>query len=350
MERNNFVMANTTWLRSRNLAGFSVLLMTLGFALVLPGVLRAVEGDAPLVPLPEAAVSPAENPATAEKVALGKQLFFDPRLSGGNDMSCASCHLPEKALADGLPRAKGAGGKDLTRNTPTLWNVALQDSFFWDGRARSLEEQALFPIESPDEMAQDLEELVAELAAIPGYARQFQAVFGGPVSAAGIAQALAAFQRTLITPNAPFDRYLAGEKNALSREAQQGLEVFRSSACVRCHQGPLLSDGRYYRLTSGGSDLGREAATGNAEHRYKFRTPSLRNVAETGPYMHDGSEQTLFDAVALYFRSTAPAGPGALPVDFEPLLGRSYSEIDALVEFLRSLSGEMPQIAPPELP
>lgn len=341
---------STAWFKSGKLTGVGILLLLLGFAASLCGVLWGVEGGPPLVPLPQAVASPAENPTTAEKVALGKQLFFDPRLSGGNDMSCASCHLPEKALADGLPRAKGAGGKEVARNTPTLWNVALQNSFFWDGRAGSLEEQALFPIESPDEMAQDLDELVGELAAIPGYARQFQAVFGGAVSRAGIAQALAAFQRTLVTSNAPFDRYLAGDKNALSQEARQGLEIFQSSGCVRCHQGPLLSDGRFYRITSGGSDLGRETASGDAEDRYKFRTPSLRNVADTAPYMHDGSVQTLFDAVALYFRSTAPAGPGALPVDIEPLLGRSYSEIDSLVEFLRSLSGDMPEITPPELP
>ena len=341
---------STAWFKSGKLAGAGLLLLLLGFAASLFGVLWGVEGGPPLVPLPRAVASPAENPTTAEKVALGKQLFFDPRLSGGNDMSCASCHLPEKALADGLPRAKGAGGKEVARNTPTLWNAAFQNSFFWDGRAGSLEEQALFPIESPDEMAQDLDELVGELAAIPGYTRQFQAVFGGAVNRAGIAQALAAFQRTLVTSNAPFDRYLAGDKNALSQEARQGLEIFQSSGCVRCHQGPLLSDGRFYRITSGGSDLGRETGSGDAEDRYKFRTPSLRNVADTAPYMHDGSVQTLFDAVALYFRSTAPAGPGALPVDIEPLLGRSYSEIDSLVEFLRSLSGDMPEITPPELP
>ena len=299
--------------------------------------------------LPVAAPEPEDNRTTPAKVQLGKQLFFDPRLSGNNEMSCATCHLPEKALTDERPRAIGAGGKELARNTPTLWNIGLQTSFFWDGRAASLEEQALIPIQSPDEMAQNLDELVAELAAVPGYAAQFEAVFERPVNVADIARAIAAFQRTLLTPNSPFDRYVAGDKSALSAEAKQGMDVFQRDGCIRCHNGPLLSDGKFYRLSAGG-DPGRGQVTGDPLERYKFRTPSLRNIAETKPYMHDGSARTLFDAVAFYFRHTPPSGPDALPVDIEPLLGQSYSEIDAVVEFLRSLTGEMPLVEQPDLP
>ncbi len=305
---------------------------------------------AKLALLPAGVAAPTDNPTTDAKVALGKQLFFDPRLSGSNDMSCATCHLPEKALTDGESRARGAGGKELARNTLTLWNVGLETTFFWDGRAATLEEQALMPIESPDEMAQDLDQLVAELAAIPGYVKQFEAVFQRPINSVDIARAIAAFERTLLTPNAPFDRYLAGDSGALSEEAKRGLEIFQRNGCSCCHNGPLLSDGKFYRLSVGGGDHGRERATGFSDDRYKFRTPSLRNVAETNPYMHDGSERTLSDAVAFYFRHTAPSGPDTLPVDIEPLLGQSYSEIDAIVEFLRSLSGEMPAIDRPDLP
>lgn len=175
---------------------------------------RAQEGDAdpqPLSRVPPRVPSPEHNPTTPQKVALGRQLFFDARLSGDSRMSCASCHQPEKALTDGLSRAKGHNGKPLERNTPTLLNVGFYAQYFWDGRAASLEEQALMPIESPDEMHQDLEKLEQELNAVPSYVEQFQLVFGTGVTRDGMAQALAAFQRTLLTRPSPFDRYLRGD-------------------------------------------------------------------------------------------------------------------------------------------
>lgn len=304
----------------------------------------------PLVPLPKAVTSPADNPATPEKIALGKQLFFDPRLSGDNTMSCASCHLPDKAMGDGLPQAKGHGGKILARNTPTLLNVGFYERYVWDGRVKSLEEQALGPIQSPDEMNQDLAELERELNAIPGYVEQFEKVFSTQVTRDGIAKALAAFERTLVTGPSPVDRFLAGDKSALSADAKQGMELFLGDAgCVRCHQGPLLSDGKLYRLGIGVGDEGLAAVTGKKEDRGKFRTPSLRNIAQTGPYMHDGSKKSLQEVVEFYYRGV-PVGAKELPLDVEPLLGQSYSEIPALVAFLESLSGEAPQVAKPELP
>jgi cytochrome c peroxidase len=191
--------------------------------------------------------------------------------------------------------------------------------------------------------------LTKELAAVPGYARQFERVFGQSVNTEGIAKALAAFQRTLVTRNSPFDRYLAGDKDALSPRAKEGLELFKGDAgCIRCHHGPLLSDGKYYRLGVGRGDQGRGAVTGKREDLYKFRTPSLRDVAETGPYMHDGSLATLFDVVEFYYRGVSSRGLDGLELDIEPLLGQSYSEIDSVVEFLKSLSGEPPNIAPPK--
>ena len=180
-------------------------------------------------------------------------------------------------------------------------------TLFWDGRASSLEEQALVPIQSPVEMNQDLDELEAELAAIPGYVDKFKQVFGTKPNAAGIAKALAALQRTLLTEPSPFDRFLEGDKDALSPKAREGLELFRGEAgCVRCHNGPLLSDGQYYRLGVSYKDLGRAKVTGKREDRYRFRTPSLRNVAETGPYMHDGSQETLEDVVTSIGASPTP--------------------------------------------
>jgi cytochrome c peroxidase len=212
--------------------------------------------------LPPAAPTPADNPTTPEKIALGKQLFFDSRLSGDNSKSCASCHLPEKAFTDGLPRAKGSGGKELARNTLTLLNVGFYSAYFWDGRAGSLEEQALFPIQAPDEMNQDLIALEKELNAVPGYVTQFQAVFVSRVTTDNIAKALAAFERTLVSRNSPFDRYLAGGKSALSEEAERGWELFRGAECIRCHNGPNFSDSKFYRLGTTFRDRGRGAVTG----------------------------------------------------------------------------------------
>ncbi len=304
-----------------------------------------------LAALPDEIPSPSDNPTTPEKVALGKKLFFDPRLSGDNSMSCATCHAPDKGFGDALPRGKGAGGKELSRNSQTVLNVAYLDSLFWDGRAKTLEEQALAPIESPDEMNQDLDELVKELSAIDGYVDQFKDVFDEPVSKAGIAKSLAAFQRTLVTRNSPLDRYLAGDKDALSAKARRGMRLFMGEAdCIRCHNGPLLTDGKFYRLGVSFRDRGRAAVTGNDDDLNKFRTPPLRDIAKTGPYMHDGSEKSLFDVVEFYFRRAPNAGPNGLDLDIEPLVGQSYSDIDAIVEFLKALDGELPKIEPPELP
>lgn len=286
-----------------------------------------------------------------EKVALGKQLFFDPRLSGDNKMSCATCHLPDKAFGDGLARAKGHGDKTLTRNTPSLLNVGFYERYDWDGRAKSLEEQSLGPIQSPDEMNQDLAELERELNAVPGYVERFQKVFGTKVTRDGISKSLAAFQRTLVTKPSPFDRYLAGDKTALSAEAKQGMELFEGSAgCVRCHQGPLLSDSKLYRLGVSFKDEGLGAVTGKKQDKGKFRTPSLRNIAETGPYMHNGSKKTLSSVVEFYYRGVPTTTSDGLPLDVQPMLGQSFSEISALVAFLESLTGEAPKVERPELP
>lgn len=312
---------------------------------------QATAAEPQLPPLPKSVASPQDNPITAAKVELGKQLFFDKRLSGDNTLSCASCHQPERAFADGLARSPGAGGKQLARNTPTVLNAALFKKLFWDGRASSLEEQALQPIQSRDEMNQDLDELERELAAVPGCRKQFQEVFGTGVTRQGIAQALAAFQRTLLSGPSPVDRYLAGDQSALSPQARRGLGLFMGDAgCIRCHHGPLLSDGKFYRVGPTFDDRGLATITGKQDDVYKFRTPSLRNVAETGPYMHDGSLATLTDVVTYYYRGVPFTAPGGHSLDVAPLLDRSFDEIPDLVAFLKALSGEVPKIEPPTLP
>lgn len=304
-----------------------------------------------LVALPRTVEAPRTNPTTTDKIELGRKLFFDPRLSGDNEMSCATCHVPGKAYGDGLALSPGAGGKPLSRNTPTCLNVGFFKTFFWDGRAGSLEEQALGPIQSSAEMNQDLDALETELAAIPGYVAEFQAVFGTKPNMDGIAKSLAAFQRTLVTQPSPFDKFLLGDEDALSEDAKAGLELFRGDAgCIECHNGPLLSDGKFYRLGVSSSDLGRAKVTGRKVDRYRFRTPSLRNIAETGPYMHDGSQKTLEEVVEYYYRGIPDTAPDDLTPDTSALVDRSFSEIPLLVAFLKSLSGQAPKITPPKLP
>jgi cytochrome c peroxidase len=306
--------------------------------------------EKPMAPLPQTVPAPKENPTTPEKIALGKLLFFDPRLSGNNQMSCATCHAPGKAFGDGLPQGNGAAGNTLKRNTPSLLNVGFKSSFFWDGRTRSLEAQALLPIQAVDEMNQDLDKLEEELNAVPAYIAQFQAIFGTRVTRDGIAKALASFERTLVTGPSPYDRFLGGAKDALSPEATRGRELFFGNAgCSRCHQGPLLSDEKFYRLGFT-QDMGQGLVTGKTEDNYKFRTPSLRNVARTGPYMHDGSFRTLDDVLFFYFRGIPNSAADGLSLDIESLQGVALDEIPDLIAFLDALTGEEPIIAPPVLP
>ncbi|MDP6557727.1 MAG: cytochrome c peroxidase [Pirellulaceae bacterium] len=309
------------------------------------------KADSRLVPLPQQATAPKDNPTTPAKIELGKILFFDPRLSGDNRTSCAACHIPDKAFGDSLALSPGVGGKPLERNTQTCLNVGFFKTFFWDGRAVSLEEQALDPIQSTVEMNQDLDDLESELSGIPGYVTEFEKVFETKPNREGIAKALAAFQRTLVTEPSPFDRFLAGDDDALTDDAKRGLELFQGEAgCIECHNGPLLSDGKFHRLGVSYKDEGRAKVTGKREDRSRFRTPSLRNIAETGPYMHDGSQKTLDDVVMFYFRGISDSGPDGLTPDTSALRGQSFSDIDPIVEFLKSLSGKAPKITPPKLP
>jgi cytochrome c peroxidase len=282
-----------------------------------------------------------EGSAAGDLQALGEKLFRDPRLSGGNNVSCATCHNPAKAFTDGRPRAQGLDGNDLPRNTPTLLNTALHKTWAWEGRGDTLEEQSLEPIADPNEMNQELAALADELNSDDVYRTAFERAFKGPADSERIGKALGAYQRTLTTHDSPFDRYLRGDDNAISPIAKEGLELFLGEAeCITCHSGPLMSDGEYYRLGVGEADKGRADVTGKDEDAYRFRVPTLRNVAHTAPYMHDGSFETLYEVVQFYFRHSGPTAQDDLPLDFEPLLGMSYSEIDALIAFLKTLSDD----------
>jgi cytochrome c peroxidase len=326
--------------------------LSFSLVLLLPCVLlsqqKEKEKSAALAPLPAAVPAPTDNPTTPAKVELGRQLFFDVRLSGNNRISCASCHEPGRAFTDGRTLSTGAAGRALSRNTRSCLNAGFATSLLADGRAASLEEQALLPIQSPEEMNQPLDELEKELAQVPGYVTQFKAVFGKNPNRQDLARALAAFQRTLVSGPSAFDHFLSGEKDALSADALAGYELFRGEAgCIACHNGPLLSDGKFYRLGVSFRDEGRARVTGKKEDRYRILTPTLRNVAQTGPYMHNGSLKTLDDVVMFYYRGIPRRGRDGLAPEIESLQDRSFSEIPLLVAFLEALTGEVPKITPP---
>lgn len=325
--------------------------------------------------LPEVAPEPADNPTTPEKVALGRRLFFEKALSRDGTLDCSSCHELSKAGgADARATAVGIDGQVGSRNTPTVVNAAFQARLFWDGRARSLEEQALGPIANPIEMGADLGEVVARLSARPDYVAAFDRVFGaGPIDADRIAKAIAAFERTLITPDAPFDRFLRGDVTALSERQLRGMALFEEVGCIVCHAGPGFSRAsllapeagasgirlfpslpsdyeKTYRLTE---DLG--AAKGGRAGLW--RVPSLRNVALTGPYFHNGSVATLAEAVRVMATVQAGrvVGDGRVEtrIEWSPETGRitrrtpsplGEAQVADLVAFLESLTGTIPNI------
>lgn len=257
-------------------------------------------------PLPKVIESPPDNPATPEKVALGKALYHEVRLSKSGKISCNSCHGLATGGVDNQPTSPGHGGALGDRNSPTVFNAGLFATQFWDGRAPTLEEQAKGPILNPVEMAMpDEAAVIAVLKGIPGYAPLFKAAFPGdadPITYDNLAKAIAAFERTLVTPS-PLDAFLGGDLNALNKEQLDGFEAFREAGCVTCHKGVVIGDG-FEKLGKvieypGLKDRGREAATNSPADRGLFKVPTLRNVAKTGPYFHDGSIKTLDEAITL---------------------------------------------------
>jgi cytochrome c peroxidase len=306
--------------------------------------------DAPLG-LPPVPI-PADNPPTADAIALGRKLFFDARLSGDNTVSCATCHNPQLSFTDGLPGSRGIGKKIGRRNAPTVLNAAYYSTFFWDGRAPSLEQQAGFPIANPDEMGQSHDLSVKKFEKIPEYKKEFEQVFGsGRLTIGKVEMALASFERTLVSADSPFDRYMyGGEKTAMSPEALRGLSVFtdkKRGNCSTCHligeTYSLFTDEKFHNLGAGVdkkgelTDLGRYEQTKIEADKGSFRTPDLRNVAKTAPYMHDGSLKTLKDVVDFY----DGGGTSNAYLDKEiKELKLSEREREDLVSFLESLTGK----------
>lgn len=296
---------------------------------------------------------PMDNPLTDEKVDLGKKLYFDKRLSADGTVSCATCHAPRKGWTDQEKVSTGIGGQKGTVNAPTVLNSAYMEKQFWDGRAASLEEQAKGPIENPIEMGFTHAAATTALAGIPGYPPLFEAAFGTPeVTIDRVAQAIASFERTVLTGNAPYDRYEAGDKKALNASAQRGLKLFFGKAnCSVCHSGFNFSNSDFHNLGVGMTkkepNLGRYNVTKEDRHRGAFKTPTLRNLAATAPYMHDGSESTLETVVDFYDRGGVQ-NPW-LDKEMKPLRLTAREKKD-LVSFMDALNGDPVLMEEPTLP
>ncbi len=308
-------------------------------------------------PLPMRATVPADNAQTPEKIALGKQLFFDPRFSSTGTVSCNSCHNLMTGGDDSRSTSMGVHGLAGPRNAPTVWNSAFHSVQFWDGRAVSLEEQAKGPVVAGVEMGMgSLDEALARLRDIPGYVEQFRAVFGGeqPVTADNAAKAVAAYERTLITPGSPYDRYVTGDASALTPQQARGMKTFEDLGCIACHRGPafngpLMPDGKgffisfpfhtseYVKIYDLRDDDGRFKVTGDENDRHKFRVPTLRNVALTAPYFHNGKVKTLEEAV----RVMAPSQLNKRLLD---------EQVRDVAAFLEALTGPFPEQTLPRLP
>lgn len=291
-------------------------------------------GNEPITPIP------LQLGLDIRKVALGKRLFSDPRLSADNQISCASCHDLNRGGVDGLPHSIGIGGANGDINAPTVFNSGLNFRQFWDGRAATLEDQIDGPVQNPKEMGAAWPDVIAKLQSDEAYRRDFAALYPAGIGRETVKDAIATFERALTTPNAKFDRFLRGDKDALSGDEFAGYLLFKKSGCISCHQGVNVGGNMYERLGLVANyfeqrgkvekvDFGRYNLTGREEHRYEFRVPSLRNVALTAPYFHDASASTLAKAVATM-------GTYQLGVDFQP------EEIDKIVKFLHTLTGEQP--------
>ena len=297
---------------------------------------------------------PSDNPLTAEKVELGKQLFFDTRLSNDDTVSCASCHDPTKGWSNGEQFASGVRGQKGGRNAPTIINAGYQFFQFWDGRAKHVEGQAMGPVTNPIEMEMSVEKLLPKLNAIKGYREQFQKVFGTGVTEDGIAKAIGAFERTIVSGNAPYDRFQAGDKGALSEQAQRGMDVFFNQAhCSACHAGPNFTDGAFHNIGVGMDaekpDIGRFEISKLGGDRGAFKTPTLREIARTAPYMHDGSLKTLEEVVAHYVKGGVENPQ--LDEEIFPLKLTDQQKQDLIVFLKEGLaSDDYPLIEPPKLP
>lgn len=285
-----------------------------------------------------------KTPQQEAKIELGKMLWFDPRLSLSGKVSCNTCHDLSTNGADTKPLSIGYAGRKGTVNSPTVFNAEKQIAQFWDGRAKTLAEQATGPITNPLEMAMTPELAEGVIRSIPGYRPYFEKAFGSKnPTFSEIEEALAAFETTLTTPNAPFERYLKGDKNALTQQQIDGLKLFRRSGCIRCHSGNLLGGTSFQKVGSvrpyvtDNSSKGRMDVSGKPWDEMMFKVPTLLNVERTAPYFHDGAVKTLPDAVKKM-------------ADIQLDMNLSEKQVEEIVAFLESLNGELPKIEKPTLP
>ncbi len=330
-------------------------------------------GIGPLAAVP----IPADNPMTPEKIELGKILFFDYRLSGDGSRPCVHCHEPDQGWSFKDRQSPAYPTQVERRASMSLINVAYNKSLIWDGRASSLEKQALGPIQNPLHMNQSLDLLIERLNAIPDYVRRFRQVFGTGPTPDAIGKAIAAFERTIVTTDSPFDRYVKGDRTALSASAVRGLGLFTGKArCVVCHNGPAFTDSGFHNLgvpeadflkdprvlaslrfdakrmgvpdyRSLTADPGRYLVTKQDRDFGAFKTPTLRNVTSRSPYMHNGAFGTLPEVIAFYNKG---GGKDPRKDPFVQPLNLTEAEAEDLLAFLESLTGELPKIEPPELP
>ncbi|HUI97822.1 MAG TPA: cytochrome c peroxidase [Xanthobacteraceae bacterium] len=293
---------------------------------------------------------PADNPYTMAKVALGKALYFDTRLSGAYAQSCASCHNPGYGWGDGQPKGVGAGMKTLGRRSPTIINAAFGPIFMWDGRAASLEEQALGPIKTDVEMNMPLDHLMERLKVIAGYGPMFAAAFPNEViKPEHVARAIATFERTVVSPQAPFDAWIEGDEKAISEQAKRGFALFNTKAgCNRCHSGWNFTDGSFHDIGLTSEDVGRgKFLPSIIKMQHAFKTPGLREIGRRGPYMHDGSLPSL-EAVVDHYDTGGIDRPSRS--DLIKPLALTASEKTDLVAFMWTLTGEVDPMTIPALP
>lgn len=296
---------------------------------------------------------PADNPLTKEKIELGRAIFFDKRMSKDNTIACASCHMAKKGFADGMPVSTGIKGQKGGRSAPVSFNRVYSKAQFWDGRAATLEDQSIGPFANPIEHGfANHDEMVAKMKKMPGYRKLFQEVFGGEITIQDVGRAVASFQRTVLSGNSAVDKYdIGGDQNALSDSAKRGLELFRGKArCTRCHSGFNFTDEKFHNLGIGWDDnkvdLGRYMETKNPEDIGAFKTPTLREIARTAPYMHDGRFKSLEEVVKFYNQGGVKnphQDNTIIPLEM------TDDEQQDLVAMLKSLNGEGWQhVAPPK--
>ena len=332
------------------------------------------EAANPIIPIPDpplglggeknppAKLTDLESPPTPESVRLGRWLFFDKRLSHDNTISCATCHRPENGFSEPTPVSTGIDGQKGGRKAPPVLNLAWNPiaHLFWDGRAASIEDQAGGPMINPIEMGnKDHDVVVAKLSKIKGYAKYFDEAFGSEeVTIERVTKAIADYERTRMSGNSAWDRYVAGDRDALSADAKKGRTLFFGNGfCNNCHKGPNLTDSEFHNLGVGWdaeksefSDEGRFVVTDNEQDKGAFKTPTLRDVSKRAPYMHDGSVKTLKEVVELYSKGGIPNPYLDRKIDrrFAEQLDFSEKQVMQLVAFMESLDGEGYQDTPPE--